>query len=609
MSITRKLLVIVALPLAAVSLLACAFIWDRLVLLRTAELMQRNTELLSSAAEVSLALQTERGQSNVLLNGGNNRETVSKVRLSTDGRVNAFVGVLAASSIEIGEKQLMREALERLPQLRSAVDRAGESREIFNGYTALVQRVLATQGATVKAKTDRGMGKKMSNTLLFEDAKESAAQFRGMLAGILSGRKPLTTEQFDALVSAHSKITSGLNSPALTLSNERKEEVVQLFKTEAWRDVDAEFRGTLRNLHVDDTRSVVRFFEQASRVIGGIHALAMHECLEIQGAVKQIRSEVRTGLLYTAGGLVGFLVMLAVVLMRLGRSITGPLASIAHELDQSSAVVDAGASDVRESSQHLADGSARQAAALEESSASLEEMAAMTKANASSASRAEAEMKRVLDAVRAAERTMQDLTAAMAEIARSARETGQIIKNIDEIAFQTNILALNAAVEAARAGEAGAGFAVVADEVRSLAMRAAEAAHNTETLISGSARKTSEVEGIVAEASRVFGELRTMATQVSGFVGEIAQASAEQSQGIEQLNRAAMELDGVTQKNAAISETTATVAEQLASKVHRLQEQVHELLALTQGKSGCPSSVADGAGAVGAPSETAVAAR
>ena len=154
---------------------------------------------------------------------------------------------------------------------------------------------------------------------------------------------------------------------------------------------------------------------------------------------------------------------------------------------------------------------------------------------------------------------MDELTGSMKEIARSSEETQKIVKTIDEIAFQTNLLALNAAVEAARAGEAGAGFAVVADEVRNLAMRAAEAAKNTSGLMEDIVRKIKNGEKLVEVTDGAFKEITDSSLKVVNLIGEIAAASQEQSQGIEQVNKAVAEMNSVTQQTAAGAEELASV--------------------------------------------------
>ena len=130
-----------------------------------------------------------------------------------------------------------------------------------------------------------------------------------------------------------------------------------------------------------------------------------------------------------------------------------------------------------------------QASAIEETSASVEEISSATKLNADKAQEANVLMRDVIQEIAEANTSMKELTSAMQELSKASDETAKIIKTIDEIAFQTNLLALNAAVEAARAGQAGSGFAVVADEVRNLAMRSAEAARETGALIENTVQK------------------------------------------------------------------------------------------------------------------------
>jgi methyl-accepting chemotaxis protein len=175
------------------------------------------------------------------------------------------------------------------------------------------------------------------------------------------------------------------------------------------------------------------------------------------------------------------------------------------------------------------------------------------------------------------------MTQAMAAIDSSSAEVAKIVKNIDEIAFQTNILALNAAVEAARAGEAGAGFAVVADEVRSLAQRSAAAAKETADKIE--AAIASSRNGSLS-CTKVGESLTQIAGKVSctdSLVGEIATAAREQAQGIEQINTAITQMDQVTQSNSASAEESASAAEELDAQAASLKDMVDQLRQLIGG--------------------------
>lgn len=262
------------------------------------------------------------------------------------------------------------------------------------------------------------------------------------------------------------------------------------------------------------------------------------------------------------------------------RSISRALKRAISGLNNSTEQVASASGELSASSQSLADGASIQAASLEETSSSLEELSSMTKQNADNARHADGLMKESRQLVDTATVFMSDLNQSMGDIARASEETSKIIKTIDEIAFQTNLLALNAAVEAARAGQSGAGFAVVADEVRNLAMRAAEAAKNTSTLIAGTTDQIGEGGELVAQATEAFNAVVDNATKVAGLVGEIAAASAEQSNGIEQLNKAVAQMDGVTQANAAKSEQTASASQQLFAQADQMKAIVLDLVNL-----------------------------
>ena len=250
------------------------------------------------------------------------------------------------------------------------------------------------------------------------------------------------------------------------------------------------------------------------------------------------------------------------------------LKDLSQKLINGSIQLNSAATQVAASSQSLADGSSSQAAALEETSASLAEMAGMTKSNAESAHQANDLARETRTAAEGGAANMSQMSSAMVAIQLSSHDIANIIKTIDEIAFQTNILALNAAVEAARVGGAGAGFAVVADEVRHLARRSADAARETAEKIEGALSKSALGVEISSKVAAALLDIVTKARQVDELTSEVAGASREQTDGITQISAAVGQMDRVTQSNAANAEESAAAAAELDSQAHALMEAV-----------------------------------
>ncbi|MGC9946541.1 MAG: methyl-accepting chemotaxis protein [Bryobacteraceae bacterium] len=258
---------------------------------------------------------------------------------------------------------------------------------------------------------------------------------------------------------------------------------------------------------------------------------------------------------------------------RVLRQFAGDMAAMSGQVTDAARQLDA-------SSQSLAQGASEQAASLEETSASTEQVHSTTRSNAGHCQTASRATEQVNQQVGEANQSLGQMIESMRAINVSSAKISQIIEVIDEIAFQTNILALNAAVEAARAGEAGMGFAVVADEVRNLAQRSAQAAQDTATLIEESITRSREGTAKLDQVAEAIRAITESAAQVKGLIGQVNTGGQEQSKGIEQIARALVQIDQVTQTTAANAEENAAAGKQLCAQSEALRSVAEKLSAL-----------------------------
>jgi methyl-accepting chemotaxis protein len=249
--------------------------------------------------------------------------------------------------------------------------------------------------------------------------------------------------------------------------------------------------------------------------------------------------------------------------------------SLHHMVSQvrgSTESISTASAEIAVGNQDLSSRTEQTASNLQQAASSMDQLTGTVKQSADSARQANQLASSAAAVAARGGQVVSEVVSTMDEINTSSKKIADIISVIDGIAFQTNILALNAAVEAARAGEQGRGFAVVASEVRSLAGRSAEAAREIKGLIGASVAKVESGSRLVSNAGDTMAEIVSSVQRVSDIIGEITAAAAEQSEGIGQVNVSVIQLDQMTQQNAALVEQSAAAAESLKDQALRLSE-------------------------------------
>ncbi|NKL08674.1 methyl-accepting chemotaxis protein [Rhizobium leguminosarum] len=241
-----------------------------------------------------------------------------------------------------------------------------------------------------------------------------------------------------------------------------------------------------------------------------------------------------------------------------------------HTVGANARAIGAGANEIRSSADQLSQRTEQQSASVEETAAALEEITTTVRDAAKRAEEASQLVARTRLGAEKSGEVVRKAVSAMQQIEKSSGEISNIIGVIDDIAFQTNLLALNAGVEAARAGDAGKGFAVVAQEVRELAQRSAKAAKEIKALISTSGSHVQTGVSLVGETGKALDAIVGEVQEINQHVHAIAEASREQSIGLQEINTAVNTMDQGTQQNAAMVEESTAASHNLATEAAAL---------------------------------------
>ncbi len=480
---------------------------------------------------------------------------VALLRLGDLGQINqrmvdeGFVKTAAAARINVATRTIARRTVE----LFFAVDKAQEDKTVAEIESEKQQIVQALQSL---------------------DRLEHSAEGRDMLAKIESKRK-LHGDSFAKVLHAIAeeevadarKESKEQTLPALDALQAQIETLVALQKQQA----DADALEVQRRIAA--TRYWLLGLGLLALLLGGGAAYVIG-----RGIVQPLELALRISKTIAAGDLrqdhhADFGGDFGRLLGSMG-DMEGKLTDLVVRIKDATGSIAVASRQIDAGNADLAQRTESQAASLEKTASSMQEFTATVRQNAQRAQDANGMAVNASQIAQRGGAVVGEVVETMGAISASSKKIADIIGAIEGIAFQTNILALNAAVEAARAGEQGRGFAVVASEVRLLAQRSATAAKEIRGLIGSSVAQIENGSLRVELAGRTMHDIVQAVQQVSGVLAEMADASQQQSDGIEHVNQTVVELELVTQQNASLVDDTATAASAMAEQVARLQEAV-----------------------------------
>ncbi len=622
-SLGRKFILVLALPLIAMTWLAVAGILERKELVSEMSHLQEMTVLSQYAGELVHELQRERGMSAAFLgsNGNNFRAELPDQRRETDKRLNEFNTYTASLVFTDADAEVQAQVnqanslLKELTTHRQRVDSQDIVGEQSNGYYTSINNFLISivsqltfsveQGEVIRQlnayynllniKELAGIERAMLTTAFSTDAM-SSDMHSNLLS--LTGRSSVYISSFNSFANE-----SIQNELAGVLASDLAQNLLEM------RGIAIE-QGTAGNFNVDHQQ----WFEQQTALIDRIAVVGQKAAEVLLETAQNLRDKAVSELTYYLVLSLAAAILAIVLSVLIVRSIARPLQialknvqTRGGDLTQRLAVpgsdelsqlyqafnestskteelvagIKQGAQSVELASKEIANGNADLAQRTEEQSASLVE-------TASSMEQITATVKQSADTAQEARRSTQDMAnqandanviaeqarVAMEQIERANEKVTAIVEAIDNIAFQTNLLALNASVEAARAGEQGRGFAVVASEVRNLASRSAEEAKQIRKLIENNVASIKEGGNLVTSTSETLKTIAERAQHTAALVSEISSATNEQSHGIEQINQALTQLEEVIQQNAALVEQVATASRSLDDQAGDMADMV-----------------------------------
>jgi methyl-accepting chemotaxis protein I, serine sensor receptor len=493
------------------------------------------------------------------------------IRTSITLVIAVFFAILAlASAAGIGALKQSNDALREmyendtsaLVSLKSSDELLQHARVSLDSYMALYgvgdpEPELLAAARNDLAESDRTFGNYLALQSKNRESAEAAAELKQkrmlfIKDAVLPSLDALNDMNFSGFKDLQGKKTQALANAYQTAMTARANAVIDRQKSR-YADAQARFRFMVAALGGVSALALVIGLLARAMLVG----VVARPVAQLMTHLKRIASgDLRADVVIERRNEMG-------ALLADLKAMQDALADTVRSVRTSTESINGGAQEIATGSADLSQRTEQQAISLERTAASMEQLTSTVKRNADNADQANRQASHASETAALGGQVVSDVVKTMQGISAHSSKIAEIVGLIDSIAFQTNILALNAAVEAARAGELGRGFAVVASEVRSLAQRSASAAKEIKQLIVDTVDKIAEGSSLADKAGHTMTDIVSSVKMVSDYMTEIFAAAQEQSAGIEDINRAVIQMDSTTQQNAALVEQSTAAARSL----------------------------------------------
>lgn len=582
-------------------------------------------------------LQTERGNASLYYAKNMSLDELKKYRAeSVDNLLIKSKKTSMILPFNVNDLKKLNARFVQLEILRKKIDEGQISAiEAELEFSQMIQTLIVTEGVAARFYSGNGLELRLINLSLVEVLKEAIGKTRSAYAAVFAKDTAVSSQDLSKVEALRASITAAASSPALELVPELHVKTQEILMSAGWRELE----GSMNNVMAKAATGIYgidsqNFYKEVTYIIEKFNDILKSERQLILDDAKSEHRKAKLLLLSVLIGLVTFTIAIAIFSYRTTHDVISRVDGILIGLTDGGNVVASAAGEIHKSSTALAANVSEQAAALQETVSSLDEISAMIATSTDNAWQSQEVAKAGHVSAENGRQAVREMIKAIGEISESNAEInmqveysnkqlGDIVKVIagigdktkviNDIVFQTKLLSFNASVEAARAGEHGKGFAVVAEEIGNLAQMSGNAAKEINEMLTASiksvegiARETKEnVESLIVSskekvragsdvANRCGQSLDAIVenvNEINRMIAEIARASKEQSQGVQGIHLAMSQLDQVTQQNSVVVQSTSNATEKLNSQSQSLREVVQNLYTTIRGEKNTEQSL------------------